>query len=105
MDKALKGKLAETDEIQKIFKLEHLGFFESIKGLWNDKTVRSSAWQVINLQMIQQITGVYAIFFYSTQVFTTDGIEARYAGLGTVLIGIANVIGVFVGANIIKKLK
>ena len=79
VEKYLKGDEAETDKIQEIFKTDYLGFFESLRGLWSDRTVRASTWQVINLQMIQQITGVYAIFFYSTQVFTTDGIEARYS--------------------------
>ena len=80
------------------------GLLQNIKDLYRDPPVRSAISNVIMYQIIQQLSGINAIFFYSGGIFFRAGIPNEYSGLATVGLGIINVIGVFMAVNLVDRL-
>merc|ERR1711997_75052 len=53
--------------------------------------------------VIQQLSGINAIFFYSTSIFLSAGIPSDWSGLCSVGLSTINVLGVFAAVALIDK--
>ncbi|XP_009862019.2 solute carrier family 2, facilitated glucose transporter member 1-like isoform X2 [Ciona intestinalis] len=56
----------------------------------------------IVMQLSQQLSGINAVFYYSTQLFIAAGIPEEYTGLTTVGVGVVNVVMTIVSLLLIE---
>ncbi|WP_018661922.1 sugar porter family MFS transporter [Heyndrickxia acidiproducens] len=96
-----KGVEEEINEIKLANKLEeNQGGWSEVKQLW----VRPALVAGIGLAVFQQIIGCNTVLYYAPTTFTNVGLGASAAILGTVGIGIVNVIITAVAVLIIDKI-
>ena len=105
---SLKGQVVPENKFiilaENAQKEEKVSLIQNIIQLYNDPPVRSAMWNAIAYQIIQQISGINAIMFYSGSIFTSAGIPNEYSGLATVGLGFINVIGSIMAVFLVDKL-
>uniref|UniRef100_H2Y402 Major facilitator superfamily (MFS) profile domain-containing protein n=1 Tax=Ciona savignyi TaxID=51511 RepID=H2Y402_CIOSA len=74
----------------------------TIKELFTVSHLRQPLIIAIVMQLSQQLSGINAVFYYSTQLFLAAGIPQEYTGLTTVGVGIVNVIMTIVSLSLIE---
>ncbi|CAL1527830.1 unnamed protein product [Lymnaea stagnalis] len=75
----------------------------SVMDLWSTSSLRWPLIICIVLQMSQQFSGINAVIYYSTDIFSSAGLskeESQYATVGT---GLVNVLMTFVSALIMDR--
>jgi len=111
---AANGKVEEAEQVQISLKgseqlvqpekpEKEVGLIENIKNIFANPPVRAACIQVLIYMMIQQLSGINAVFFYSGSIFKSAGIPASLSGVATVGLGAINVAGVFVAVALITK--
>ena len=75
----------------------------SIKSLFVVTSLLKPLLIAIALQCSQQLSGINAIFYYSTQLFIAAGVSAMYSPYITVVIGFVNVVISAISAVLVEK--
>lgn len=107
--KKLLGELFGTEESREQFSaieqsLTAKGEVKSgIKDLFGNKKLHAILWIAFILGILQQITGINAIFFYATSIFEQTGIGTDASFAQAVLVGIINVIFTVVAMVVIDR--
>lgn len=92
----------EIDEIQKNLddeKKNHIPFLESFKK----RATKKSLLICFGLMFFQQMSGVNAVIFYTSNIFKAAGTTIPN-GLATIIVGVCQVVATFVSSLVIDKL-
>lgn len=100
---SLKGAVEETSNLSANSedKTETESLLTNIINLVKDPPVRAALYHIIFFQVVQQLCGFNALFFYSGSIFTNAGIPSEYSGLATVGLGVVNIIGVIIAVAMV----
>ena len=71
------------------------GLFKNVKALFKDKLLRRTLIICCSMMLFQQFSGINAVFFYSTSIFSAAGMSTEIADLATVGLSFLNMISVF----------
>lgn len=93
----------ELEEIQKEYNEDLLLTKTTILGLFKHSYLRKPLLIAVVMQLSQQLSGITAVFYYSTGLFIDAGIPEEYTGLTTVGIGVVNVVMTLVSLILIEK--
>ena len=109
---AIKGKLSEAEDakfalhknrnVNKITSTDR-GMIESFSLMLKSRALRNALFLSVMLPIIQQLTGINAIMFYSTQILIDAGVPDEWSGLATVGVGFINMLGVVAAIFLIEK--
>ena len=91
---AIEESMASEQDVQKK---------SGIKELFANKNLHAILWIAFVLGILQQITGINAIFFYATSIFEQTGIGTDASFAQAVLVGIINVIFTIVAMVVIDR--
>lgn len=84
-------------------KREETGLIQNIKEILGSPGPKNALITVCIYMIIQQLSGINAIFFYSTSIFISAGIPVELSGLCSVGLSTVNVLGVFAAVALIDK--
>jgi len=84
-------------------KREEAGLIQNIKEIFGSPGPKNALITVCIYMIIQQLSGINAIFFYSTSIFISAGIPVEWSGLCSVGLSTVNVLGVLAAVALIDK--
>lgn len=93
----------EISELEKEFAIKQSDFSWNSNKIFLDKSLRLPLILVVLLQLFQQLSGINAVFYYSSIIFKSAGLgneESQYATIGT---GVANILMAVVSFIIMPK--
>ena len=82
---------------------ERNSFMQNIKILFQDIKITRAVLAGLSLHIIQQMSGVNAISFYSTNILRTAGFDDESSGYGTCFLSSLNILGTLVASGLIEK--
>ncbi|XP_055331034.1 solute carrier family 2, facilitated glucose transporter member 1-like [Paramacrobiotus metropolitanus] len=74
-----------------------------VKDLFTDPFLRSITFIAIMLMVCQQMSGINAVMFYSTQIFRSAGLDAQSALYATIGMGVVNIGMTVVSVFLVEK--
>lgn len=103
----LRGQYYDTDDEMSVMLTEYeeqskeksTGFCE----IFTIRYLRKPLIIAIVMQLSQQLSGITAVFYYSTQLFTAAGIPEEYSALTTVGVGVVNVVMTLLSLLLIER--
>jgi len=73
------------------------------KELFTKSSLQKPLLIAVVMQLSQQLSGINAVFYYSTDLFIQAGISPEYSSLVTVGMGVVNVVMVFISVMLIDR--
>ncbi|KAK9869882.1 hypothetical protein WA026_003603 [Henosepilachna vigintioctopunctata] len=95
---------ADIAEMQKEAAAQEAAGHVTWKAMFTKRSLRSPLIISIIIMLAQQLSGVNAIVVYSNEIFRNAGMNDMYASIGTVVMGIVNVIMTVVSVVLVDKL-
>lgn len=89
---------AEIAAVRESLSQEEGGFWELFGA-----TIRRPLFVAITLMAVSQLSGINAIVYYSTKIFTTAGVGVKNSFMASVVIGLVNVIFTFVALAFVDR--
>lgn len=86
----------QADEMKKVEKV-------TIGQMWTNQLLRKPLIISLVVMMGQQLSGINAVMFYSSEIFQTAGLTARGAYIATLVMGVINVAMTFVSLILIDR--
>ena len=86
----------QADEMKKVEKV-------SIGQMWTNQLLRKPLIISLIVMMGQQLSGINAVMFYSSEIFQNAGLSANGAYYATLVMGVINVAMTFVSLILIDK--
>jgi len=97
----LQGKNAVLEVAQE--KSAKSSLIQNVKSIFASSGPKNALITVCMYMIIQQLSGINAIFFYSTSIFISAGIPVEWSGICSVGLSTINVLGVFAAVALIDK--
>lgn len=108
--KAVLARILPTERQAQAFENIRLSFEHTEKGLWEllgeilSPKMRLVIFLGLTLGIVQQVTGINAIYFYAPTIFEQAGVGTNAAFAQAIWIGIFNIIFTFVSMALIDRL-
>ncbi len=90
-------------ELQEIMDSIHMERGAAMESLFQAK-YRLPIFLAVTIGLFNQLSGINAILYYSNFIFTAAGFSQLSGGLQTVIVGLMNLAGTFLGMSLIDKL-